>query len=231
MAANEFGSQDAKKIIKYHVSLINWLKSTRELAGLYKKDVLEASNKLLSQEIMGILRSIPVEELNRDKRGIRVKALRDHNYCTIADLYVTSVYHISLIKGISEDSAYTIKRLVREFADQASREAKIKLSFDDQNKVATDLIKALSIYKNSRGNLEICNNLLENYQAKIEKAISELSPATNVLKWLFTSKSKKNIAIEAYEKLNSDEIYDYCSQVKQQLSYFRDNTQISDFEA
>lgn len=40
----------------------------------------------MAQEVLKVLDDIPIEEINRDKRGFRVKALRDYGYRSIADI-------------------------------------------------------------------------------------------------------------------------------------------------
>ena len=57
-------------------------------------------------------KDIPIEEINRDKRGFRIKALRDYGYNSIADISTASVYTIASVHGISEDTAYSIKKVV-----------------------------------------------------------------------------------------------------------------------
>ena len=79
----------------------------------------EASDALVAQEVLKVLADIPIEEINRDKRGIRVKALRDYGYRTIADISTASVYSIASVHGISEDAAYSIKSIVNDIVSKA----------------------------------------------------------------------------------------------------------------
>lgn len=58
----------------------------------------------MAQEIFGILKGIPIEEINREKRRFCIKALHDHGYHSIADIATASVYTILSIHGISEDN-------------------------------------------------------------------------------------------------------------------------------
>ena len=66
-----------------------------------------------------ILKDIPIEEVNRDKKGIRVKALRENGFTNYADIFTASKYQIASVRGISEDGAYRIKKIVSEAADTA----------------------------------------------------------------------------------------------------------------
>ena len=57
------------------------------------------------------MKTVPIEEINRDKRGIKTKPLRDCGYETVADIAASSVYEIALVRGISEDTAKCIPHL------------------------------------------------------------------------------------------------------------------------
>lgn len=57
---------------------------------------------------MAMMEDIAVEELNRDKKGIRVKALRNHGYNNYADILTARDYDLSAVRGISEDTASPI---------------------------------------------------------------------------------------------------------------------------
>lgn len=199
--ARAFSSKDAKRIITKHSAMISRLTDASFLADKYRENIKKASDKLATQEILTVLRGIPVEELNREKRGIKTKTLRDHHYCNMADLYVASVYQIASIKGISEDTAYTIKRMVKDFVEKTQNEVKIKLSADNRNAAATELVRAISIYRGSLNSIDGCKDLLFYNEEKVEEAIELLKPATNDFKWFFTSRNNKNRAIEAYDAL------------------------------
>ena len=154
--ARSFSSTEAKLLIEKHTSLISKLTNASNLDKKYRDNIKNASDRLAVQEILTVLRGIPVEELNREKRGVKTKTLRDHHYCNMADLHTANVYQIASIKGISQDSAYTIKRMVNSFVEQTRKEVKIKLSADNRNQAATELVRAISIYRGSKRSIEAC---------------------------------------------------------------------------
>lgn len=155
-----------------------------------------------SQEVIKILREIPVEEINRDKRGFRVKALREHGFSNLADLSAASVHSIASVHGISEDSAYAIKRVVNELVGQAQKGAKIKLSIDNKTPAATQLVTAITQYRRSQPHAETCHRMLEQHGRAIQYALEDLAPAQSGFRWFFTSKIKKQKAQDAYNLLS-----------------------------
>lgn len=199
--ARPFSLTDAKRVIDQHHKTIEKLNSAVSSVDKYRARVKEASDALVAQEVLRVLGDIPIEEINRDKRGFRVKALRDHGYRTIADIASASVYSIASVHGISEDTAYSIKRIVNDIVAKARQGIKIRLSSDNRSKEATALVLALSQYRRSQPVAEECRQLLAKNKQSIEYAEEDLRSAAGSLKWLFSSKTKKQKAIDAYNVL------------------------------
>ena len=103
--ARPFTSADAKRLTEEHKNYLARLGAGAAAPDQYRTKIMQAANNLASQEVIKILREIPVEEINRDKRGFRVKTLREHGFSNLADLSAASVYSIASVHGISEDSA------------------------------------------------------------------------------------------------------------------------------
>lgn len=122
---------DAKRIIATHRELLAELAETQGYLDSLRSEIKKASDALVAQEVLGILKGIPIDEINRENRGFRIKALHDNGYHTIADIAAASVYTISSIHGISEDTAYSIKRVVDKIVSTTRRSAKIRLSEDN----------------------------------------------------------------------------------------------------
>lgn len=196
-----FSTTDAKRIIEEHRRTIEKLNSAQSSIESLREAIQKASEEIVAQEVLSVLREIPIEEINRDRRGFRIKALRDHGYRTMADVATASVYSISSVYGISEDSAYSIKGVVNDIVSKARRSAKIRLSTDNKSKEATQLVAAISKFKRSKPIADDCLGILEENEEAIQSAVEDLRTATNVLKWFFASKTKKQKAVDAYNTL------------------------------
>lgn len=131
-----------------------------------------------------------------------MKALREHGFSTIADLAAASVHSIASVHGVSADSAYGIKRVVNELADQAGKGVKIRLSADNRTPQATQLVTALSKYRRSLPHAEACRRMLGQHSRAIQDALEDLSPGQSGFRWFFASKAKKQRAQEAYDLLS-----------------------------
>ena len=194
---------DAKRIIAAHQQLLSELAASESSLGNLRADVAKTSDALVAQEVLKILKGIPIDEVNRGKRGFRIKALHDHGYHTIADISTASEYTIASIHGISDDTAYSIKRVVDEIVSTTRQGVKIRLSEDNKSASATQVVLSISKLRKSEPHIIECKKLYRDKKIFIDYAIEELQPATNGLKWFFTSGAKKKRAIEAYETLNS----------------------------
>jgi len=215
--ARPIDSTVAKRLIKAHQVLLADLTAASNLRNELRQNIVQASKTMVTQEALSVLREIPIEEINRDKRGFRIKALKEHGYHTIADISTASVYSIASIYGISEDAAYAIKGAVRDIVARTNQSSKIRLSEDKKTREATQLVMAISIYKESDGHIEDAERLYKLAQNNINDGIEDLAVATSGIKWLFASSTKKQRAIQAFEMLNGMLNGEYYHNARQTL--------------
>lgn len=201
--ARPFSSSDAKQITKKHQALLNQLNNSILLETTYKENIKTAATKLLSEEVLNTLKNIPVEEIGKSKTGIRVKILRDNNYCNIYDLQKASAAKLALLNGISDEGAEAIKKIASDIAVKTQGQTKIRLNADNKTVNSTELVKAIAIYKNSIESIEYCKKIYDSNSPAIKAAIKDLNSASGTFKWLFSSKESKNKATEAFELLSS----------------------------
>ena len=181
------------------------------------------------------MRNIPIDEINREKKGFRIKALRDNGYQTIADIAPASVYTLSSIYGISDDAAYSIKRVVDKIVSTTRKGVKIKISADDKSAMTSQLVLAISRYKQSEAYIFECEKIYNNSKQNIEKYMQDLAPASSGLKWIFSSEAKKKAAIEAYNILTGmltggyAQATNYNVEAIHNLSYVRTDEAWQDF--
>ncbi len=218
--ARPFSSKDAKRIIEDHQRLLSSLTDVASSSELLKQEVQKGAEALLTQEVLKVLKDIPIEEINREKKGIRVKALRDHGYNTIADIASASVYSIASVYGISEDAAYSIRGIVNNIVAKARQGIKIRLSSDSKTTAATKLVSSLSKYKNGKPITDECRILLEANSININRAIEDLTVGTRGFSWLFTSGTKKQQATEAFQYLRTMMLGPYGQISNQQLAQY-----------
>lgn len=172
-------------------------------------------SRQLASEVLEMLKNVPVEEVNRERSGIRVKALRDYGYTSMADLYTASTYQLASIRGISEQTAYEIKRAATDFAERTQKAAKIKLSADNRTKEATALIHEVRRYINTEKGINDLDALEKEYGEQVKQSTKRLSDVGNGLLWLFYDEEERKSAIDAFRSLSDLLEGDYAQRIKQ----------------
>ena len=110
-----------------------------------RQGVLNACNGMAAAESLRVLEGVPVEEVNRDKGGIRVKTLRDSGFETMADICYAKPGALAAVKGISAEGESELKKLAEEYRSRTVSSVKIKLSTDNQTPTASALVYAVYI--------------------------------------------------------------------------------------
>lgn len=190
--------EDAKLLIRDHEKILASLQEGKRQLEACEGEISAAAEALKAQTVVNLLKEIPVEELNRDKRGIRVKTLRDHGYETMADLHFASWDTLEAINGISDTGASDIKAFTQKLTEQARQGAKIRLSADSKNQESTRLVVALSLWHRIHQTAETCVQLLDSQEQGVRGAIRDLRPSKNAIFWLFASKQARQKAQDAY---------------------------------
>ena len=229
--ARPFSNYNAKALVNTHRQTINKLEEIVSAAKTAHDEALSASDALAAAEGKKLLKDIPVEELARTRKGIRVKTLRDNGYETIADVSAASVRKLTAINGISQDAAEQILDAVKEINATASKGVKIRLSADDKSKEATQLILALAKCRRIFPLAGDSEKLLSANKPAIEKAATELTAAAGSLKWLFASAEKKQKAADAYDMLSALREGDYGREAKELTDAFTKSARLSPTDA
>lgn len=200
--ARSFTSKDAKRLIHQHEDIMDKLSQIQERQNFCISKVKESAEAFVAAEVMEALKEVPIEEVSRAKRGIRVKALRDHGYQTIADIATASVHQISSVYGIGEETAHVIQRKVREIVDQTRKNTKIRISMDRKTKSASELVINISSLIQAVPLSQNCLQLKNDYFERVENAIDDLGPGTSGLRWFFSFRRTKEKGENAYKYLS-----------------------------
>ncbi len=229
--AKSLRAKDARRLITEHRDLRTKLTAACKTEQEYTDAITKSCNVLINQAAQKLLKDIPIEELNRDKQGIRVKLLREHGYETIADISNASLRTLAGISGIGADSATAIRQEIDEIIETTRKAAKIRLSTDDRSPQATALVFAIAKYRNAKPHIAACRNLLSADGKQIDTALQDLTPAANGLKWLFTSASKKQKATAAYDTLSEYLAGDYGKTASNALAGLKSVIRITNADA
>ena len=155
-----------------------------------------AYDNLRRKAVGVVLDGIDIDQINRDKLGIRVAALRDAGYKTIGQLVGVSRYRLVAIKGIGEEGAEKIARQVQQLADHALHLARVQLSPKDKGHDATTVVGVVFSLINTRS---VTNRATEMYQGH-DALMANLKAAQktrSTVRWWLTSQVKKMAHLDA----------------------------------
>ena len=213
--------KEAKRIIKEHRSVLTQLSKVTEHYECMRGSITDVVSEIINKETLVVLSNTDINELNRDKRGFRVKSLRDNGYSTIADVYNASVSALSSINGISQQNADEIKKCANDLYETASKSVKIKLNVDNKTAEYTQLVQVLSKYKVYDPYAKNCFKIYNENSNLISTAISQLAPATSSLKWMFASSEKKGGAQAAFDTLSLLLLGDYFKSATENITLYK----------
>lgn len=219
----QFSFSDAKKLLKEHQETQNKLNEIKRAGDIYKEAVKRAADSCMAAETLKLMKDIPIEEVNRNKNGIRVKALRDSGYTTYADIYAASAKQLSFIKGISEDGVKAVKKVVNDASDTAKKTVKLKLNADNKTENMTGLVLAVTQFQKAAKLSEESEMLSRKYSYDMQCAMNDIQTSTGLFRWMFSSKEKKQRAVGAYRFLDENMRGEYGNEA-QKLSEELKNT-------
>lgn len=185
----------------------------QDMTDKEQSQIKAAAEKMMAHNAMEILRSVPVEEVNRDKAGYRVKTLRDAGYNTMADIYAASNYQLASVYGISDNAAISLKQIAKQFLEEARDGVKIKLSADDQNKPATELVKTIYTYRRKNESRAALTDLTESHEATLSQAKATLDEVGNGLAWIFYTPNQRTDVRSAYREISAALAGEYAKNV------------------
>ena len=202
---NEYGSaiSEFSEIKRKHNELIKINEGHPALIEKSRRGVADAVARLRSLYALQILKGVSVDEINREKSGIRVKTLKDSGFETMADVFTASVRRLAGVNGISEEAALEIKDAANSFAERSTENVKISLSADRKDAASTFLICAIYSYIKKTNTYIEYKNYYEPYGAKIEQYIKILGDVGNGIDWIFYTESERKAVIDAYNYLLS----------------------------
>ena len=200
MAESGLSLQD-KKQVRHILTLVeSYDEQIAKIAALEQENresAAKAMARMKAREAETILRGMDVENVNRDKLGIRVASLRAAGITDMQRLCALSVEQINAIKGIGDDAAYLIYTIAGRIRQEVSAGLKVRISCDDQNEDAAALLHSLQGQMRSGEHIREAQRLYDSYHAPIREAFLDARPAASTLRWLFTSGERKKKAADA----------------------------------
>ncbi len=193
--------RDAKLVFEDHKGFLSVIDGIiKERDGL-RHIIADDVRRLLNEQIYLQLKEIPVEQLNQNKKGIRVTTLKNSGLTTMADVFIATVPQLESIRGISYEGAMEIKNIAGAIAYDMGRGQKLKLSADNRTKNASKLVRDLSLFLHIEDMARLCEGMRGSYGTQLRNDLTALEPACSDIRWFFSSTKTKQAAFDAYSRL------------------------------
>ena len=203
MASRTFGNNDIK-------ALSSRIRSAQEVgaSGIKKvesarSDIESAIAEAIRPEWMRVLRTIPVDELNANKDGIRTNLLKEAGYSDIYSVHAASEQSLASINGIGEVMSLRAKQNAAKIAVDVNNNVKLKISLDHKSDEYSRLVTAVAEYMRAKENQPRCEQLLSMLPPDTMGDLQKMNCAKSGLKWMFSGSAKKEEAQAAYERLSA----------------------------
>ncbi len=203
MASRTFGNNDIK-------ALSSRIRSAQEVgaSGIRKvesarSDIESAIAEAIRPEWMRVLRTIPVDELNANKDGIRTNLLKEAGYSDIYSVHAASEQSLASINGIGEVMSLRAKQNAAKIAVDVNNNVKLKISLDHKSDEYSRLVTAVAEYMRAKENQPRCEQLLSMLPPDTMGDLQKMNCAKSGLKWMFSGSAKKEEAQAAYERLSA----------------------------
>ena len=201
MIKREFRNKDIKYITERVRNASKVADNGIALADELKVKVMDAVQLVIEKEHLAALKTIPVEEINADKSGIRVSLLKEHGLNSVFDILKAGQIRLSSINGFGENMALRAMTVAKRISFDIKKNIKLKLSLDNKNAENTKLVESVSSYLNMTNLVPECRKLKDDLPANADEDMKSIRSASNPIKWFFTSETKKQEAIDAYNRL------------------------------
>jgi len=170
---------------------LRMLRQIQRDSQILEKSIRKAADVLAERQLSEFLAGLSVEELNRDKRGIRVSALKNAGIENIAQLYTRSRASLENIEGIGQTNAALIYHSVQTIASSAKENMHLKLSAEAESKELTRLIELLHQYAAASQARMAAEEMLADFGDEIDAALATSARVQSTLAWLFSSVGQK----------------------------------------
>ncbi|MCT4662949.1 MAG: SNF2-related protein [Tissierellales bacterium] len=195
--------EHAKKIVNEIESIDKRLKNILEVEKNFSSNIRKAYENLKKEMINSILRGIDVEQINKDKLGIRVSALKNAGIYNIEQLHAMSWDRLINIRNIGEQSAYKINVAVGRIYNSIVKSVKVKIDPENKSYCTNKLLEELYLVENSKEIIELCKQIYQREHEAIFRNAKESQRAISKFKWFFSSRQKKENALQSLRKLES----------------------------
>ena len=157
----------------------------------------DAFKNLTEAELSRVLRGMDVENVNRDKLGIRVASLRSAGIENMEQLSSLTLDQINAVKGIGDEAACLIYTLAGRIRQETAAGLKVRVNLDERSEAASSLLLTARAAMQTAKVSGDAQAIWDEYHEGVTAACLDAKPAAGTLRWLLLPGEKKQRAVDA----------------------------------
>ena len=157
-----------------------------------KHIVTGAVEELLYVAAIKTLKNVPIDKINENKDGFKIKLLKEKGINTIYDLLKKDKTYFNDMPYFGPQKTKKMFAIANSFARNAKINARISLSVDDVSPESTAVIKATYTYLVLQAYKKNIKDIFKGNDSKINKSLTNVRTYGNGILWQFTNSEDRN---------------------------------------
>lgn len=185
-----------------------------DVAQDYRRQILREYRAEKKEAVHELLKKISVEELNRQKQGIRVSLLKSAHLENIYQVLCAGRQRLVNINGIGEAGADKIMKIARLYYQEAEKKARVRLGDAHRNPRQAAILQGLYVLMELQEETERAAGVQEKYHDSMGEKLQSARQMQGAVVWLFKNSQRKQQALDAYHQLDTLVRRGYASQAE-----------------
>ncbi|TQM43385.1 DEAD/DEAH box helicase [Pseudonocardia cypriaca] len=150
------------------------------------------------------LREMPIDALKDVAgRGVRLRALEQAGYRTVADVLNAPDYRLQQVPGVGQATVQEVRRAARTVAVRVHQDVRFRFDPDRRDPAQTQLLATLAAVRAADGAATALHEPLQAFRTQVAPLVVEAERASSRLKMAFSWRSKKDAALDALAQLDA----------------------------
>lgn len=191
-----------------------------------RRKVLQEYRAEKKEAVYELLKKISVEDLNRQKQGIRVSLLKSVHLENIYQVLCAGRQRLVNINGIGEAAADKIMKIARLYYQEAEKKARVRLDDPQGNPRQAAILQGIYQLTELQEEAKRAGTVQEKYHKSLQEKLQSAEQLQGTMSWLLKNSQQKQQALDAYQQLDTllqrgyasqaAKLYDRTRQVQEQ---------------
>ncbi len=172
-----------------------WIRYEETDAQNIRASIAEYAKK----QILPLMKDMSVDELARLKQNLRITALKESGFLSLADILQSTKKQLADVNGISVETAEYLLSACESIQKDIAASSHFKLKTEPE---MTEILRSIHTLLGHEKMVVRASSLSERYRDRLTACLEEIQPLKkNSFAWFFVSGRKKKEALSAFEEL------------------------------